>query len=44
MRAIGIMEFGGPEALELVDVPEVHAGAGEVRIRVRAATVNQRML
>lgn len=40
MRAIGIMEFGGPEALELVDVPEVHAGAGEVRIRVRAATVN----
>ena len=40
MRAIGIMEFGGPEALELVDVPEVHAGAGEVRIKVHAATVN----
>jgi len=40
MRAIGIMEFGGPEALELVDVPEVHAGPGEVRISVRAATVN----
>ena len=40
MRAIGIMEFGGPEALELIDVPEVHAGPGEVRIIVRAATVN----
>ena len=40
MRAIGIMEFGGPEALELVDVPEIHAGPGEVRIKVSAATVN----
>lgn len=40
MRAIGVMTHGGPEALELVDVPEVHAGPGEVRIRVKAATVN----
>ena len=40
MRAIGILDFGGPEALELVDVPEVHAGPGQVRIRVHAATVN----
>jgi len=40
MRAIGIVNFGGPEALELVDVEEVHAGPGEVRINVRAATVN----
>jgi NADPH2:quinone reductase len=40
MRAIGIMEFGGPEALELINVPEVHAGPGEVRIKIRAATVN----
>src|SRR5689334_10699816 len=38
MRAIGTTEFGGP--LEVLDVPEPHAGAGEVRIRVHAATVN----
>lgn len=40
MRAVGVMVHGGPEALEVVDVPEVHAGPGEVRIRVHAATVN----
>lgn len=40
MRAIGIFEFGGPEVLRVIDLPETHALAGEVRIRVRAATVN----
>ena len=40
MRAIGIFEFGGPEVLLVIDLPETHAAAGEVRIRVRAATVN----
>lgn len=40
MRAVGVVEFGGPEALHLVEVPEPHAGPGEVRIRVRAATIN----
>src|SRR3954466_14449875 len=40
MRAIGVTEFGGPEALHLVEVPEEHAGPGEVRLRVTAATVN----
>ncbi len=40
MRAVGVTEFGGPEALHLLDVPEVHAGPGQVRIAVRAATVN----
>ena len=40
MRAIGINHFGGPDALEVLDLPEPHAGAGEVRIRVHAATVN----
>jgi NADPH2:quinone reductase len=40
MRAIGIFEFGGPEVLRVIDLPETHAAAGEVRIRVRAATVN----
>lgn len=40
MRAIGVTEFGGPDALRVVDVPEPHAEPGEVRIRVHAATVN----
>jgi NADPH2:quinone reductase len=40
MRAVGVTEFGGPEALHVVDVPEEHAGAGQVRLRVTAATVN----
>lgn len=40
MRAIGVFTHGAPEALELVDLPEVAAGRGEVRIRVHAATVN----
>jgi NADPH2:quinone reductase len=40
MRAVGVMVHGGPEALELVDLPEVHAGNGEVRIHVHAAAVN----
>ena len=40
MRAIGLFTHGGPEVLEIVDLPEVHAGPGEVRIRVHAATVN----
>ena len=40
MRGIGVIEFGGAEVLQLVDLPETHAAAGEVRIRVHAATVN----
>ena len=40
MRAAGVTEFGGPEALHLVDVPAEPLGAGEVRLRVAAATVN----
>lgn len=34
------MHYGGPEALELVEVAEEHAGEGQVRIRVHAAAVN----
>jgi NADPH:quinone reductase len=34
------MEFGGPEALRLVDLPDPVAGPGEVLIRVHAAAVN----
>lgn len=40
MQAVGVTTYGGPEALELVDLPEVHAGPGQVRLRVHAATVN----
>jgi NADPH2:quinone reductase len=34
------MNFGGPEALEVVDLPETHAGPGQVRVRGYAAAVN----
>src|SRR3974390_3200945 len=40
MRAVGVTTFGGPEVLKVVDVPETHAGPGQVRIRVHAAGVN----
>ena len=39
MKIIAARTFGGPEALEVIDVVE-QAGPGEVRIRVAAATVN----
>lgn len=32
--------YGGPEALRIFELPDVHAGAGEVRLAVHAATVN----
>lgn len=40
MRAIAVSRFGGPEVLEIHKLPERHAGPGEVRLQVRAATVN----
>lgn len=40
MRVVGVNEYGGPEALEVVEIPEPEPGSGEVRIRVHAATVN----
>ena len=40
MKAIGLMEFGGPDVLHVVDLPEPLPGTGEVRIRVHAAAVN----
>ncbi|MFC5677276.1 NADPH:quinone oxidoreductase family protein [Aeromicrobium endophyticum] len=39
MKAIQITSLDGPEALELLDVPEPVAGEGQVLIRVRAAGV-----
>lgn len=40
MRAIGVTTFGGPERLQVLDVPEPEPGPGELRIAVRAAAVN----
>jgi len=40
MRAIQIAEFGGPEVLQLVDIPVPEPGEGEVLIEVSHAGVN----
>ncbi len=40
MRAVQFSEFGGPEVLEVVEVPDPLPGPGQVRIAVRAAGVN----
>ena len=40
MRAVGLMVHGGPEVLELVELPEVKALLGQIRIRNYAAAVN----
>lgn len=39
-RAVRFSEYGGPEVLEIVEVGEPHAGAGQVRVRLRAAGLN----
>ncbi len=41
MRAIVIREPGGPEVLELRDVPTPIPQRGEARVRVRATAVNR---
>jgi NADPH:quinone reductase-like Zn-dependent oxidoreductase len=41
MKAVGVIDFGGPDALEVVELPgPPDAEKGWVRIRVRAAAVN----
>jgi NADPH:quinone reductase-like Zn-dependent oxidoreductase len=40
MRAVTFSRFGGPEVLEVKDLPDPQPGPNEVRIRVAAATVN----
>jgi NADPH:quinone reductase-like Zn-dependent oxidoreductase len=39
-RAVIYESFGGPEVLRVREVPEPHAGPGEVRVRVTAAGLN----
>lgn len=40
MRALQFTAYGGPEVLDWADAPDPHAGPGQVRIAVRAASVN----
>jgi NADPH:quinone reductase-like Zn-dependent oxidoreductase len=40
MKAIVIREYGGPEVLKFEDTPDPAAGAGEVVVRVAAASIN----
>jgi NADPH:quinone reductase-like Zn-dependent oxidoreductase len=40
MKAVRFSQFGGPEVLEVVDLPDPHAGPGQIRVAVRAAGVN----
>lgn len=40
MRALQFTRYGGPEAIEWADAPDPHAGPGQIRIAVKAASVN----
>src|SRR5215218_5340182 len=40
MRALQFRVYGGPEVLEWAEAPDPHAGPGQIRIAVRAASVN----
>src|SRR5579872_1752777 len=39
-RAVRLESFGGPEVLDLHEVPAPQAGAGQIRVRVTAAGLN----
>jgi NADPH:quinone reductase-like Zn-dependent oxidoreductase len=40
MRAVRVESFGGPEVLSVQEVPDLHAGAGELRVKVKASGLN----
>jgi len=40
MRALQFATYGGPEVLEWADAQDPHAGSGQIRVAVRAASVN----
>src|SRR5205085_8255317 len=40
MRALQFTTYGDPDVLEWAETPDSHAGSGEIRIAVRAASVN----
>jgi NADPH:quinone reductase-like Zn-dependent oxidoreductase len=39
-RAVVLERFGGPEVLDVREVPEPHAGPGQLRVRITAAGLN----
>jgi NADPH:quinone reductase-like Zn-dependent oxidoreductase len=40
MKAVQFSQFGGPEVLEVVELPDPHPAPGQVRVKVRAAGIN----
>lgn len=40
MRALQFSETGDPDVLHVADIPEPHAGDGQIRVAVRAVAVN----
>ena len=40
MKALQYTQYGGPEQLQVAEAPEPHAGPGQIRIAVKAASVN----
>src|SRR3954454_12213027 len=40
MKAVTFTDYGGPDVLHVAEAEEPHAGAGQIRIAVRAAGVN----
>jgi NADPH:quinone reductase-like Zn-dependent oxidoreductase len=40
MYALTFREYGDPDVIQLGEAPEPHAGPGEVRVAVRAASIN----
>ncbi|MGX7680767.1 NADP-dependent oxidoreductase [Jatrophihabitans sp. DSM 45814] len=40
MKAARFSQFGGPEVLEIVELPDPHAGPAQIRVTVHAAGIN----
>ncbi|HEY3903566.1 MAG TPA: NADP-dependent oxidoreductase, partial [Streptosporangiaceae bacterium] len=40
MKAVRFARYGGPEVLEVADVPEPTPGPGQVLVQVKAAGIN----
>ena len=41
MKAIRVRQFGDPEVMVVEDVPDLTPGAGQVLVRIHAATGNK---
>lgn len=40
MKAVRVTRFGGPDVLEVADLPDLVPAAGEARVRIEAASIN----